>query len=179
MFTIISLNSCSKCDSWNPQHIFKWHVSSQKVHTNTVSYIFSHSGTDISFCTSSFLPCAETCACFPEMVQHNLWMSSYLWMYSSDCRWNTFFLCVSFVMIPVSALSLPSQGVIKKVFICLQFLQIPQGAAMMWMLLLALGEAKVCHLSLFSHNFRDLGFDLDKCNSEQWIKIFKDRFVFQ
>lgn len=114
MFTIISLNSCSKCDSWNPQHIFKWHVSSQKVHTNTVSYIFSHSGTDISFCTSSFLPCAETCACFPEMVQHNLWMSSYLWMYSSDCRWNTFFLCVSFVMIPVSALSLPSQGVIKK-----------------------------------------------------------------
>ena len=115
MFTIISLNSCSKCDSWNPQHIFKWHLSSQKVHTNTVSYSFSQSGTDISFCTSSFLPCADTtCACFPKTVQHNLWMSSYLWMYSSDCRWNTFFLCVSFLTIPVSALSLPSQGVITK-----------------------------------------------------------------
>lgn len=62
-----------------------------------------------------FLPCADTtCACFPKMVQHNLWMSSYLWMYSSDCRWNTFFLCVSFLMIPASAQSLPSQGVITK-----------------------------------------------------------------
>jgi len=115
MFTIISLNSRSKCDSWNPQHIFKWHLSSQKIHTNTVSYVFSRTGTDISFCTSSFPPGADsTCACFPEMLQHNLWMSNYLWMFSSDCRWNPFFLRVSFLMIPVSALSLPSQGVITK-----------------------------------------------------------------
>lgn len=52
MFTTISLNSRSKCDSWSRQHIFKWHVSSQNIHTNTTCYTASQPGTDISFCPS-------------------------------------------------------------------------------------------------------------------------------
>lgn len=137
MFTIISLNSCSKCDSWNPQHIFKWHLSSQKIHIKTVSYIFSHSGTDISFCSSSFLPCTDTtCARFPKLVQDNLWMSSYLWMYSSDCRWNTFsYVCPSLWYQCLLWACLLKDSSQNTVFICMQCLQILQGAAMMWMLL--------------------------------------------
>lgn len=158
----------------------KWYLSSQQIHTDTVSCTFPHSGTGISFCNSSFLPCADTtCACFPKMAQHNLWMSSYLWIHSSACRWNTSSLCVSFLIILMSAPSLPSQGVTQhRVFICIQFYKFPKGAAT-WMLLLGLSEAKECHLSLFSHDFSDLGFGLDKLNRAQWIKIFKDRFVLQ
>lgn len=84
----------------SPAHLQMTPTFPEYPHKYLPVIFFSHSVTFISFCTSSFLPCADTtCACFPEMVQHNLWMSSYLWMYSSDCRWNTFFSCVSFLII--------------------------------------------------------------------------------
>lgn len=106
--------------------------------------------------------------------------------YSTICGWAVTFECIpatvdethfSYVCLSLWYQCLLWVCLLKEssktsVFICVQFLQIPQGAAMMWMILLALGETKECHLSLFSHNFRDLGFDLDKCNSEQWIKIY-------
>lgn len=113
--------------------------------------------------------------------------------YSTICGWAVTFECIpapadetrfSYVCLPLWYQCLLWVCRLKEsspssAFDCMRFLEIPQGAAMMWMLLLALGEAKECHLSPFSHNFSDLGFGLDKLNRAQWINIFKDRFVFQ
>lgn len=145
--------------------LLKSHLYSWKMHTKPAGgVLFQIRG------LTPLSACHLLCPAQPQRRRVLLKRYSTIWGWAGASESNpaladeTRFSCVCLVL---WHLCLPGVCLLEESPACTGFWQPPRGAAVTRALPRALGEAAECHLSLFSHNFSDVGFGLDTLTRTQ------------